>query len=332
MKKVLSLILAFILISIMVVPAFATTASSSPDCVTITINAPEEKNIICRIFHFVMDIFVKIFRWISGWFKSPGPGPEPPIDIPTPTDPEPPKEPTDPNENIPNGFVITGSKDHKATTREVAYELIYDNFKDTPGFNPGSKYVINETDNAKVNRAVNYILDNNCGDALVYIGINKVEETETRVNICPNSLVTTAFLQAMLFSIPTVSQIIILNDDPHAPLSKEQVDLIIKYAVLYTRIKDGKLIDSCETITRQKACEIFQNVFADIGLKKLTITNPEEIATIEFIDYLAVKFTGSVSGQCFGEACDQATQAIAQFIAELGKLQLYSSVICYQAE
>ncbi len=337
MKRILSIFLALILATSLALPAFAATAASSPDCVTITVDT-EKISCVNRIINSIIALFKQIFNWLFGWFRTPGPGPEPPIEIPTPTDPEPqpPEEPpitaTDPNENVPNGFPVSGSLDHSATTREVAYELIYDYFKDTVGFNPGNRYVVNETNNVKVNKAVNYILENNTGEALVYIGINQVSDSGTRVNICPDSPVTGAFLEGILFSIPIVSQIIVLNEDQYAPLSKEQVEFIIQYTVIYTRIRNGNLINSDGTITRQKAYEQFANVFSDIGTKKLVITDPDKPATIEYIDYLAKKFSGSVSSQYFGEPDKLATSAEVQFTAELNKLMMYSLEVCYNAE
>ncbi len=331
MKKIISLILAFVLASTMVIPAFAAPAASSPDCVTVTIDTTGGKNILCEIFHFIVNIFAKIFNWIMSWFtvSEPPAGEEPQPEYPPEELPS--LIAIDPNPDIPNGFPVTGSLDHSATTREVAYELIYDNFKDLPGFNPGSEYTVNETANPKVNKAVNFILENNCGDALVYIGINKVDETGTRVNICPNSLATGAFLEAVLFSIPTVSQIIVLNDDPHAPLSKEQIEFIIKYAVLYTRIRDGELINSSGTLTRKEAYEIFKSIYSDIQ-KTLTIPDPDKLANIDFVDYLAYKFSGSVASHCFGdEPHIPVTSAEVQFVAELNKLMMYGQIVCYQA-
>lgn len=331
MKKILSIILAIILASTMTFPAFA-TAPSTPDCITVTVDSSSATSFFSRVINSIIALFQNLFGWLFGINN-----PEPPISDDPPEEPLPqppehlPITAEDPNGEIPNGFPISGSLDHSATTREVAYELIYDNFKDTAGFNPGTKYTVNETNNPKVNKIVNFILENNCGDALVYIGISEVSESGTKVNICPDALVTGKFLEDILFSIPFVSQLVVLNDDPYAPLSKEQVEFIVKYAVLYTRFRNGELINSNGTLTRKEAYEIFQNVFSD-AKKTLVIPDPDKLANIEFLDYLAMKFSGSVASHRFGDEPHlPVTPAEVQFIAELNHLMMYDQIVAYQA-
>ena len=353
MKKILSIILAIILASTLALPAFAAPTESSPDCITVTIEANPSVSFFSRVINSIFALFRNIFNWIFGFNNT-----EPPIDDPKPVDPDPfnpdpppeyepeieepaPKNPeegayltyNDPNKDVPNGYPVSGSLDHSATTREVAYEIIYDCFKDTDGFNPGTEYTVRETNNPKVNKAVNFILDNNCGDALVYVGISKVDENGTIVNICPESLVTGAFLEAILFSIPTVSRLVVLNDDPYAPLSKEQVEYIVKYAAIYTRYDDEKgVIGSSGALTRQEAYEIFKRVFSDYDAK-LFIPDSVKVANVDFLDYLALKFSGFKAVYKFGAIPNMpVSPQEVQFIAELHHLLMYESLVCYEAE
>ena len=317
----------------MTLPAFA-TAMSTPDCITVTaVDSSPTVSFVSRVINSIITLFQNLFGWLFGTNN-----PEPPISDNPPVEPQPqppeqlPITAEDPNENIPNGYPVSGSLDHSPTNRKIAYEIIYDNFKDCVGFDPGTEYIVNETDNPKVNQVINFILENNSGDALTYIGINKVDENGTKVNICPDAPVTSKFLEDILFSIPYVTQLIVLNDDPYASLSKEQVEYSVKYAVLYTRFHNGELINSSGTLTRQQAYDIFQDVFSD-AKKTLVIPDPDKLANIEFLDYLALKFSGSVACHRFGdEPHIPVTPAEVQFVAELNHLMMYDQIVIYQAK